>query len=187
MVQRDAPSARRAEHDQYHVRKFHHTTLINMTRDERSVESLLQTIDAHSVGVARKHYNLKDPQADANLAKELLKVTIKEHVPWPADAKDATRAKERRGLLTGGHTYRPWSPLLHPVIQRLGRKLRLRPTTRRISTRRSRMRWFCRIRGLLVYSSASRQCWPRCLTTRAERSQRQGQLPSVPARGGRRR
>ena len=64
-------------------RKFHHSTVVDMTRTERSVEHLLQTIDAHSVHVARTHYILKDPQVDANLAKEVLKCTIGDWPPAP--------------------------------------------------------------------------------------------------------
>ena len=66
------------------LRKYFHTILMDLSRSEEKLLELMKVIDAHSVSVARKHYVLRDPAKDANLAKQLVKVALKETVPWPS-------------------------------------------------------------------------------------------------------
>ena len=65
-------------------RKYHHSELMNLTSDDAKLQRLLTIIDAHSSQTQWKHYILRDPAHDANLAKEMLKVTFGDHVPWPS-------------------------------------------------------------------------------------------------------
>jgi len=53
------------------MRKLVHTTLMKLTENEDKLYQLMQTLDAHSAAVARKHYVLKDPEDDVVLAKAL--------------------------------------------------------------------------------------------------------------------
>ena len=46
-------------------------------------------IDGHSKGVARKHYLLRDPEADARLAERLVEIVLGDTVPWPSAAEIA--------------------------------------------------------------------------------------------------
>ena len=43
----------------------------------------MKVVDAHSEGVARRHYVLNSPADDARLAKELVRNVIGTTVPWP--------------------------------------------------------------------------------------------------------
>ena len=67
------------------LRKFFHTVLVNLTFTESKLLEVLKQIDGHSASVARKHYVLRDPKVDAQLAKKLVEVAIGDTVPWPSN------------------------------------------------------------------------------------------------------
>lgn len=69
------------------LRKYFHTVLMDMTQTEDKLLEVMKIIDAHSAQVARKHYVLRDPAADARLAKVLVKVALGDTVPWPSAAE----------------------------------------------------------------------------------------------------
>ena len=69
------------------LRKSFHTVLMNLTDTEDKLLKLVEVIDAHSTAVARKHYVLRDPAADAKLAKRLVAVTLGDTVPWPQEGE----------------------------------------------------------------------------------------------------
>ena len=63
------------------LRKWFHTELMRLTRTESKLLSLMKVVDAHSEGVARRHYVLNSPADDARLAKELVRNVIGMTVP----------------------------------------------------------------------------------------------------------
>ena len=54
-----------------------------MRLTESKLLSLMKVVDAHSEGVARRHYVLNSPAVDARLEKELVRNVIGTTVPWP--------------------------------------------------------------------------------------------------------
>lgn len=65
------------------LRKYFHTALINMTSTHDALLNVMRKIDAHSTSVALNHYVLRDPEADAKLARVLVSAVLGETVPWP--------------------------------------------------------------------------------------------------------
>ena len=67
------------------MRKWYHTKLMTMSKTEDQLYKLMERIDAHTQGVAAKHYVLKNPEHDASLAKILVHEVLGEPVPWPKE------------------------------------------------------------------------------------------------------
>ena len=75
------------------MRKWYHTKLMTMSKTEAQLYKLMERIDAHTPGVAAKHYVLKNPEHDAKLAKILVHEVLGEPVPWPKEMEDIPLSK----------------------------------------------------------------------------------------------
>lgn len=71
------------------LRKWYHTRLAQVSRTEDGLMNLFRTVDGHSAAVAQKHYNLKTPADDAQLAKALVYAMLGSPVAWPAEQEIA--------------------------------------------------------------------------------------------------
>lgn len=69
------------------MRKWYHTELYKMATSDDRLLQLMQSIDAHSTRVARKHYVLQTPADDAKLAQALVHSMLGKPVPWPSEAE----------------------------------------------------------------------------------------------------
>ena len=75
------------------MRKWYHTKLMTMSKTEDQLYKLMERIDAHTQGIAAKHYVLKNPEHDANLAKILVHEVLGEPVPWPKEMEELPLSK----------------------------------------------------------------------------------------------
>ena len=50
---------------------------------QERVLDVMQAVDGHRPSTAKKHYVLRNPAHDANLARKLVKVVFGEPVAWP--------------------------------------------------------------------------------------------------------
>lgn len=65
------------------LRKWFHSELVRLCKNEDDVIALFTRIDKHSVNIARKHYILTTIEDDVGLAKEISMTMLGEPVPWP--------------------------------------------------------------------------------------------------------
>ena len=68
------------------LRKWFHSELMRLARDQEAVIQLFTRIDKHSAQIARKHYVLVSVEDDVGLAKEITMTMLGETVPWPTDS-----------------------------------------------------------------------------------------------------
>ena len=69
------------------MRKWYHTKLMTMSKTEGELFQLMVRIDAHSQRVAERHYVLRNPKHDAELAKILVGEVMGTTVPWPTELR----------------------------------------------------------------------------------------------------
>ena len=71
------------------LRKWFHTLLMQLTRNEETLKSVMVIVDAHSAAVQNKHYILKDPADHVKLAKVIFEAVMHRPVVWPSGADTA--------------------------------------------------------------------------------------------------
>lgn len=76
------------------MRKFFHTKLMSLARDETLLKQTMAALDGHSSGTIEKHYHLRDPAEDAELAKILVGHVFVELPEWPASEFNEEKAHE---------------------------------------------------------------------------------------------
>ena len=83
------------------LRKWAHTEGFRMVaRNAEQLHHLFTAIDGHSARVADKHYILKDPEDDAALAKEMVKVLWQGRTtPWPSAKAQALTGEAYSAIL----------------------------------------------------------------------------------------
>ena len=69
------------------VRKLFHRALRKISKDDESLKDLMVILDAHSAEVQDSNYILKDPEDDAKLAEQLVKVVLGTTVAFPSEAE----------------------------------------------------------------------------------------------------
>ena len=96
------------------LRKWFHTSLMQMTAPHASLLEVMLRVDGHSAAVSLKHYVLRDHRADAKLAEILVMAVLGPTVPWPAHMElDPVSAVSK------GYTNTPWKDtMLHDTLPR---------------------------------------------------------------------
>ena len=69
------------------MRKLFHKALRTIGSDEEALKELMVILDAHSKAVQGTHYILRDPEDDVKLAKQLVKVVLKDTVAFPEKSR----------------------------------------------------------------------------------------------------
>ena len=67
------------------IRKQFHTALMKLTSTKEKLQDLMKLVDAHSKHVQDRHYCLRGPKDDVELAKVLVETLWGETVPWPSE------------------------------------------------------------------------------------------------------
>lgn len=90
---------RHLPHDAMHpttnlTRKWFHSKLMHITRNEQKLKEIMVTLDAHSKKVMDKHYILKGPEDDVVLANALIKAVLGKtvHFPTPSEVQAHMKA-----------------------------------------------------------------------------------------------
>ena len=88
------------------LRKYFHTTSMELSQTEERLLELMQVIDAHSVSGARKHFVLRDPVTDPKLAQKMVAVALGKTVLWPSAGELClTSGAGQLSLLAGVHAH----------------------------------------------------------------------------------
>ena len=77
------------------VRKWIHTFLMSMVQDQTKLKDIMEIIDAHGHGVQDKHYHIKFPQDDSQLAQKVHTAAFGGQVPFPSEADMDAFLKEQ--------------------------------------------------------------------------------------------
>ena len=85
------------------LRKWFHTSLMQMTASHASLLEVMLRVDAHSAAVGLKHYVLRDHRADAKLAEILVMAVLGPTVPWSAHVE-----RDPMSAVSKGYTNTPW-------------------------------------------------------------------------------
>ena len=84
------------------MRKWIHSYLVRATQTEQELKKLMVLVDKHSKAVQEKHYIIKDPRTDANLAKQIMLLVFPGGlVKWPSAAEVAAAMPGIRKRLYG--------------------------------------------------------------------------------------
>eukprot|EP00971_Amphidinium_carterae_P019346 380864-Amphidinium_carterae.1 len=66
------------------LRKMFHTSLMKLTADHQKLKELMMRLDGNSPATQQRHYCLRDPEDDVQLAQVLVHTVLGEPCTYPS-------------------------------------------------------------------------------------------------------